>query len=390
MISVETALEKLFELVKPMTAETVPIREANGRVLAKDVVASRDQPPFSTTAMDGYAIANSEINDGDFFTVIGEAAAGHRFDGVLETGEAVRIFTGAPLPLNTKRIVIQEDVKRSGNNIIVLSGSDESDYIRPPASDFPAGYKVIGGRKLKPADIALLASMNNVSVAVIKRPIVAIITTGDELVMPGEKPNEDQIVASNTFGLAALLENNGAIARILPVARDRISSLKAVFDLCAGADLVVTIGGASVGDHDLVASAAAEKGLSQIFYKVAMRPGKPLMAGQLGKTAMVGLPGNPVSSLVCGYIFLIPMIKSMLGFKKVAPETFQTVLLNDLPANSVRKHFCRAKLSSKGLYVNKRQDSSLLTVLADANALAIREPNAPKAKAGDTIEYMRI
>jgi molybdopterin molybdotransferase len=208
--------------------------------------------------------------------------------------------------------------------------------------------------------------------------------------LPGETPQSDQIVASNAYGLAALLNDSGAETRVLPIARDTLASLRSVFDLAKDADLIVTIGGASVGDHDLVAEASANMGMEQSFYKVAMRPGKPLMAGRFNNHAMVGLPGNPVSAMVCGHVFLVPMIKKMLGLSHVLPETFETTLLNDIPANGPRTHYCRAMLSPKGLFVAERQDSSLLTILASANALAIREPNASSAKAGERIKYIPL
>ena len=247
-----------------------------------------------------------------------------------------------------------------------------------------------GGVILRPSNIALLAAMNTPFIEVVKKPVVALISTGDELVMPGETLHSDQIVASNTYGLAALLENNGAEARILPIARDTFTSLQSVFELAKDANLIVTIGGASVGDHDLVAKVSANLGMQRSFYKVAMRPGKPLMAGRFNDRAMVGLPGNPVSAMVCGHIFLVPMIKKMLGLSKVLPETYETVLLNDIEANSARKHYCRAVLSSEGICVAEQQDSSLLSVLANANALVIREPNTPPAKAGEAIKYIQL
>ena len=390
MISVEEALSRLLSLAAPMKSENIPLRGSSERVLAKDIVATTDQPPFATSAMDGYAVAISKVVPGNRFTVIGEAAAGHVFTGELGGNNAVRIFTGAPVPDGTKRIIIQEDVDRSDNEIILRNKLDKSNYVRPAGGDFQAGHKVYSGKKLKPADIALLASMNNAYVEVSKRPIIALISTGDELVSPGEPLGEGQIVASNAYGLTALFENNGAIVRLLPITQDNITSLKAAFELCKGANLIVTIGGASVGEHDLVYEAAIDKGLKQSFYKVSMRPGKPLMAGRLGNIPVVGLPGNPVSAIVCGHLFIVPMIKSMLGLSSVLPKTFETVLLNDLAENGKRKHYCRATLSAEGLYVAERQDSSLLTILSAANALAIREPNAPPARKGDKIMYIPI
>ena len=390
MISVKEAKAHLFDLATPMGTEIVPLEHANGRILSQDVVADRDQPPFSSSAMDGYAIAKKIVSGGDIFTVIGEAAAGHRFDRPLLANQAVRIFTGAPVPVGSERVLIQEDVERSGNKITVRNCMDTALYIRRSGGDFKAGHVVTGGIILRPSDIALLAAMNKPLIKVVKKPVVALISTGDELVMPGEKLQSDQIVASNSYGLAALLENNGATARIYPIARDNLKSIQSVFNLAKDSDLLVTIGGASVGDHDLVAEVSANLGLQQRFYKVAMRPGKPLMAGKLNDRAMVGLPGNPVSAMVCGYIFLVPMIKKMLGLPQRPEKTLETVLLNDIEANGARTHYCRAILSPEGILVSHQQDSSLLSAFANANALAIREPNAPPTKAGESIKYMRI
>ncbi|MGB2409498.1 MAG: molybdopterin molybdotransferase MoeA, partial [Paracoccaceae bacterium] len=213
---------------------------------------------------------------------------------------------------------------------------------------------------------------------------------GDELVMPGQNPSEDQIIASNTFGLAALLRASGAVPRILPIAKDNRPSLQTALQLSKDADLIVTIGGASVGDHDLVAKAATDIGFKQDFYKVAMRPGKPLMAGRLGNVAMIGLPGNPVSAMVCGHIFLIPMVQAMQGLAPLQRQRFTAKLAHDLAENGPREHYMRATLRADGLHVEKRQDSALLTVLSRSNALAIRPPHAPFAASGSSIEYISI
>jgi molybdopterin molybdotransferase len=390
MISVEKALENLFKLARRMGTEVVPLQFAHKRVLASDAIAQRDQPPFSSSAMDGYAISDMDAGTGAIFDIIGEAAAGHHFSGSVTLGQAVRIFTGAPLPKGAKRVIIQEDVKRSDDKIILGHDITTSDFIRLAGSDFRAGHKILANCLLQPSDIALLASMNVAEVTVFKRPVVALISTGDELVMPGESPGPDQIIASNTFGLAALLEENGANPKILPIARDTLPSLKSVFDLAQGADLIVTIGGASVGDHDLVAQAATESGFEQNFYKVAMRPGKPLMAGQFDDTPMVGLPGNPVSAIVCGHVFLVPMLHAMLGLGQNPRVALKAPLAHDIEANGRRKHYCRATLRPEGLYIADKQDSSLLSILANANALVIRGLNAPPAHAGDLVEYLAI
>ena len=219
---------------------------------------------------------------------------------------------------------------------------------------------------------------------------IALIATGDELVMPGEEPGPDQIIASNSFGLKAMLEAEGATVRLLPIARDNAESLRFVLGLAASADLVVTIGGASVGDHDLVGPVAAELGMEQAFYKVAMRPGKPLMAGKLGNAAMIGLPGNPVSAMVCGTVFILPALRVMLGLP-AAPVTPHTATLTaDLAANGPREHYMRAVLDEAGIAAMDRQDSALLSVLATANALIVRPPNDPERAKGEIVEYLPL
>ena len=388
MITVDEALEALFALVTALPSEEVPLAEAMGRVLASDVAARRDQPPFAASAMDGYALRNDEAAPGARFEVIGEAAAGHGFDGAVGAGQAVRIFTGAPVPEGASRVIIQEDVARSGDTITLNENLDPKPHIRPKGCDFRIGEVMAAPRILRPADIALLASMNCATVPVTRQPVVALISTGDELVMPGESPGPDQIIASNTFGIKALLESHGATARILPIARDRIPSLETAFGLAAGADLVVTIGGASVGDHDLVGQVAGQMGMDRAFYKVAMRPGKPLMAGRMGGAAMVGLPGNPVSAMVCGQVFLAPMIRAMLGLGARRTSRLTARLAAPLPPNGPREHYMRARLTPEGLVAEGRQDSSLLSVLAEADALLVRPVNDPARAAGETVEYL--
>ncbi|WP_281954835.1 molybdopterin molybdotransferase MoeA [Pseudophaeobacter arcticus] len=390
MISVSEARAALFQLSSVTEVEQVPLAQANGRVLAQPVSATRDQPPFSASAMDGYALKRHEVELHAMFQVIGEAAAGHRFDGLLKAGQAVRIFTGAPVPDGADFVVIQEDVGRKKDLITILNQPGDSDNIRPRGGDFSIGQTVNAPRLLRASDVALLAAMNIPVVPVFRRPVVALISTGDELVMPGGTPGPDQIIASNTFGLKAMLEEFGAEVRILPIAKDNEPSLKMAFSLARDVDLVVTIGGASVGDHDLVAKVSADLGMERSFYKVAMRPGKPLMAGRMGKTAMVGLPGNPVSAMVCGHIFLRPMIQSMLGLQPGVEPLQTATLTHELAANGPREHYMRATVAAGKVTVSPAQDSSLLTVLADANALLILPPNAPAQRPGETLQYLPI
>lgn len=396
MIPVSEARERLLGLISALPAEEVPLARAAGRVLARDAVARRDQPPFAAASMDGYAIKSAEAETGAMFRVIGEAAAGHRFDGTAGPGEAVRIFTGAPIPDGTDFVVIQEDVSRSGDLMTIVRAPGSKSNIRPRGGDFCSGTALPAPRILSPSDIALLAAMNIAAVPVTRRPVVALIATGDELVMPGEAPGPDQIIASNGFGLKAMLEALGAKARMLPIARDSVQSLQTAFALTDGADLVVTIGGASAGDHDLVGRVAGDLGLKQAFYKVAMRPGKPLMAGRLGGdgdidgVAMVGLPGNPVSAMVCGQVFLAPMVRAMLGLGGAPPPLRRAVLSGDLGANGAREHYMRAVIEAGQVRAFDNQDSALLTVLAQANALVVRAPHDPPRPAGDEIAYIPI
>ncbi|WP_170586828.1 molybdopterin molybdotransferase MoeA [Ruegeria arenilitoris] len=390
MITVEEARQLLFGLVATMPEEQIALADAAGRVLMRDVKAERDQPPFAASSMDGYALKSAEVERHAMFKVIGEAAAGQRFTGTVGPGQAVRIFTGAPVPEGADFVVIQEDTDLRGDLLTITEDPGQKTNIRPAGVDFTIGDTVSAPRVLSPEDLALLAAMNVPFVSVATKPQIALIATGNELVMPGETPGPDQIIASNSFGIKALLEKAGAHVRMLPVAQDTLSSLETAFGLAEGADLVVTIGGASVGDYDLVAEASQRLGLEQSFYKVLMRPGKPLMAGRLGDAAMIGLPGNPVSAMVCGYLFLVPLVKRMLGIQTVDPILHQAILTEALPPNGPREHYMRARLESNGIRAFEDQDSSLLSVLARSNALLMRPPNDPARAAGETVSYLPI
>ncbi len=390
MITVSEALSRILDLAVVIPSETVPLASAAGRVLAEPAQARRDQPPFPASAMDGYAVRGEEAVVGASFRVTGQSAAGHGFDGSLGPGEAVRIFTGAPVPSGADRVIIQEDVTGDGTSITLKDGFDTNDYIRPAGSDFSAGMTVTAPRLLRPADINLLAAMNIDAVTVARRPVVALVATGDELIMPGETPRSDQIVASNAFGLKAMLESAGASVRLLPIARDNAPNLRTAFGLAQGADLLVTIGGASVGDHDLVAAVAGELGMEYVFYRIAMRPGKPLMAGRLSGTSMIGLPGNPVSSLVCGQIFVLPLIRAMLGLSPASERRHQAPLTRGLGPNGAREHYMRARLNEDGITPFERQDSGLLTVLVDANALLVRPVGDGPRGVGEAVDYIPI
>lgn len=390
MISVDAALKALFDLVVPLPCETVPLRQANGRVLCQPLKARRSQPPFDASSMDGYALKAQELEEHALFKVIGEAAAGHGWSGSVGPGQAVRIFTGAPVPEGADTVVIQENVDRTGDLITIIDAGGSGTNIRPAGGDFRTGDSLSVPRRLSPADLALLASMNIASLPVTRKPVVALISTGDELVMPGEDPGQDQIISSNAIGLAAMMEGIGATPRLLPIARDDAVSLAQAFELAKGADLMVTIGGASVGDHDLVAGAAADAGMEQSFYKVAMRPGKPLMAGRMADMPMIGLPGNPVSAMVCGRVFLQPVVEKMLGLGAVMPTTDVATLAAPVPKNGPRAHYMRAVLEAGQITAFDRQDSSLLRVLSEANALLLRPPNDPALETGATVRFLAL
>lgn len=390
MISVEEAMAHVLRLASPLPAETVPLRAALGRRLASPVAARMTQPPFDASAMDGYAIAG-DVRAGQSCRVVGRAAAGSSFDGELLAGQAVRIFTGAPLPRGATRVVIQEDVTAHDDTIVIGPNADSARHIRPRGQDFAEG-SVFVPKILGPADLGLLAAMNLAELPVVRRPIVAIVPTGDELVMPGETPGPNQIIASSALSLAALAQTAGAQTRILPIAPDRLDGLKVVLDLAAGADVIVTLGGASVGEHDLIGRHAADLGLNLEFWKIALRPGKPMIAGTRAGTPLLGLPGNPVSAYVCAVLFLLPLLRLLQGDPSPAPKVFQAATGTALGANGPRRHFMRAQIDETGgqITAHPAQDSALTSVLATSNALLIRPEFDPVRAVGDLVPYLRL
>lgn len=391
MISVAEALDRLFALVRPLGAERVALAEAAGRVMTEPALARRTQPPFSASAMDGYAVRAAEAAEGAALSVIGEAAAGRRYAGVLRPGGAVRIFTGAPVPDGADAVLIQENTTRDGDRITVNAAPTTGANIRPAGCDFAQGDVLSAPRRLGARDVALLAAMNVPEVTVSRCPTVALIPTGDELVQPGEEPGPDQIVTSNNFGLAAMCRAIGAAPRLCPIARDNTQSLRAALTAARGADFIVTLGGASVGDHDLVAEVFGGEGLSLDFYRIAMRPGKPLMAGRLGDAVMVGLPGNPVSAMVCGEIFLRPALEAAMGLPAGRRTEREAPLAHDIGPNGPREHYMRARLNAEGrLEVFENQDSSLLATLVRANALVRRAPDTGPLQSGQSVPYIPL
>lgn len=391
MISVTEALEKLFLIAKVTPVETVELKKCLGRVLAKPLESTRSNPPFPSSAMDGYAIDKANLKSGAEFKVIGESAAGHSYPKKINKNEAVRIFTGSRVPDGANLVLMQEDVEADKKFIIVKENFDKKSNIRLEGSDFSKGYKVKTPLILGAKEISLLAAMNFAHLSVRKKPTVAIISTGDELVFPGESPKADQIIASNAYGIAALCKECGAEPRILPIAQDNLKSIEYIIGLAQDADLIITIGGASVGKYDLINEATNNFGVDKSFHKVAMRPGKPLMAGKINETALVGLPGNPVSALVCGYVFIKPLIRAMLGLEKKSAPRLMAPCSTSLPKNGPREHYMRAVLLPNGyLEPVENQDSARLALLCDSDALLIRAAHAEAIPAKTQCEYIKI
>lgn len=397
MISVNEALTQILADLPQMPSESISIADAHGRVLAADVVARVTQPPADVSAMDGYAVRAADVADVPAsLRQIGVAPAGGAFAGQVGPGEAVRIFTGGPVPNGADTIVIQEDVDADGDEITVREGASAGRYIRKQGLDFSAGEVGLeAGRRLSPPDIGLAAAMNVPWLEVRRRPRVALLATGDEIVRPGEAIGPNQIVSSNSLAMAALVRRCGGEPVDLGIARDNEASLRALAAGAQGADMLVTLGGASVGEHDLVRKVLGDQGLDLAFWRIAMRPGKPLMFGRLGGTVMMGMPGNPVSSLVCGMIFLRPAIDRMLGRPAGPAERESARLGRDLAENDRREDYLRAVLgrNDDGDLVATPfdvQDSSMLSRLSKADCLIVRPPHAPAANTGDRVEIIRL
>ncbi len=401
LLSVAEALALvLASAPDPLETEHVGLAEARGRTLAQDLLARRTQPPLPVSAMDGYALRAADI-DGAPATlrVIGVSAAGHGFDNAVHAGEAVRIFTGAPVPPGADTVMMQENGRAGEGTVTALRPEPVGRHIRQAGLDFREGdVGLPAGRRLAAAELALAAAMDHATVPVARKPRVAILATGDELVRPGDRIGPAQIVASNSYALAAIVEAAGGTVLDLGIAADTLAALgrgiAAARD--GSADVLLTLGGASVGDHDLVQRALVEAGLDLGFWKVAMRPGKPLMHGRLGPLRVLGLPGNPVSSIVCGVLFVRPLVRALSGDRHAGlPDTEQAQLATRLPANEGRQDYVRAGLASRPGHLPLAspaalQDSSMLSVLAAAQALIVRAPHAPVAEAGSVCSIIRL
>src|SRR5271157_1698337 len=394
MISVEEALARVLASAEaPLAEERVSLEAAHGRVLARDLAALRTQPPFANSAMDGYALRAADTLDATTtLTVVGESAAGRAFGGAVGPGQAIRIFTGAPMPEGADAIVVQEEVRREGDRIALMSPVATGDNLRPSGMDFREGEALIpAGRRLTPRDVALAAAANHATLPVRRRARVAILATGDELVAPGGTLGPAQIIASNNFAVAGVVEACGGAPFDLGIAVDTMAALDSAIGRArtAGADVLVTLGGASVGDHDLVQRALVAAGMELGFWRIAMRPGKPLMHGRLGQMRVLGLPGNPTSSMVCSILFLRPLLRALHGEPDAGADPSRPGRLAvDLPPNGPRQDYMRCSLSRSedGVLAAtpaELQDSSLVKVMARADGLIVRAPRAGAAKAGD-------
>tara|TARA_Y100001934_G_scaffold283404_1_gene402954 strand:+ start:1531 stop:2754 length:1224 start_codon:yes stop_codon:yes gene_type:complete len=400
MISVKSALERISNSCELLPAETISLENSLGRVLAKDALARRTHPPFPVSAMDGYALRAEDVNKVPVkIKVVGEIPAGKNFPKKINAGEAVRIFTGARVPIGANCIVIQENTSKmsSADYVTVNLTADQGDYIRPAGLDFKNGEKLLHkGDWVNPRSLGLLAAMNIPWLSVVRKPNVAILSNGNEIVLPGEQIGENQIISSNGSALAAAISNFGANSIQIGIADDDPKSIAEAIEASKGADLLITTGGASVGDHDFMKSALELAGFNFEFWKVAIRPGKPIMFGKSYDKIVIGLPGNPVSALICAQIFVLPAIKAMLGVKCHYSREFSSAhLLSPLKANDERQDYLRARLTiSEGEFLKvepfDKQDSSMISNLAQSDCLIIREPNAPSAKIGDLVKVLRL
>ena len=400
LLPVADALERLLSAARPVRrTEKVPLHEAEGRVLAEDVAARLTQPPFNNSAMDGYALRHADIAAlGAVLEVVGTSAAGHAFEGSAGPGEAVRIFTGAPLPAFADTVLLQEDAEvLEDGRIRTTFLTPKGRHIRPRGQDFSEGEIVLkAGDMLDPGRLTVAAAMNHAELTVYTRPRVALLATGDELVPPGTSPGASQIIASNTYGVAAIARSAGAEIVDLGIVRDdKQAILEAVRNaLSLDIDVLVTLGGASVGDFDLVQPVLGEAGMELDFWRIAMRPGKPLMVGRLGEIQVVGLPGNPVSSLVCSLLFLEPLTRRLAHLppkdRLRDAVTAVPVKENDHRQDYVRARLARGPVGELLVTPFGKQDSSMMKTFAEAEGLLVRPPQAPAMAAGSPCKVLLL
>jgi molybdopterin molybdotransferase len=398
LMPVAEALQRVLAEAQALPAEIVPLNDALGRVLTENLKALRTQPPTAVSAMDGYAVRAADVAQAPVnLKLIGEVAAGHPFEGEVKAGQAARIFTGGVMPFGADTVVIQELTARDGDTVTIQKPTAKARNVRDRGIDFAEGQILLRkGTCLSDRDLMLAAAMNYPTLSVHRRPKVAVLGTGDELVAPGTAPKPGEIVYSNGFALIAMARSQGADVRDLGVAPDRIGDIAAAVRQARdwGADILLTSGGASVGEHDLVQRALASEGLELSFWRVALRPGRPMMHGRLGAMQVLGVPGNPVSSYVCAFLFLVPLIRRLAGRADVEQSPEAALLGCDLRANDERADYMRATLSTGpgGLVATPLpdQDSSLMAPLAKADCLLIRAPNAPAASSGSPCVILKL
>ncbi|MEA2823561.1 MAG: molybdopterin molybdotransferase [Alphaproteobacteria bacterium] len=394
MISVDEAVARITRGFAALLPEAVPIAEAAGRVLAADAIAKLDQPPAPMSAMDGYAVRTHDALPGAELSIIGDAPAGRPFAGMVGAGEAVRIFTGGVVPQGADAVVIQEDTDLKGGLVVIKEAPRPAENVRQRALDFRAGEILLTrGHRLSPRDVALLAAADLPQISVTRKPRIIIVATGDELSRPGEQRKEGGIVASSTYALQAMVRNWGGEATDFGILPDRPEAFAGLPAVAKDADLIVTQGGASVGDHDLVQSALKPHGFALDFWRIAMRPGKPLIFGHLRDTPFIGLPGNPVSAMVCAVLFIQPAIAAMLGMA-YEPPIARAQLASPLRANGRRQDYIRARIARRDGVLSAEpfalQDSSMQKIFAEADGLIIRRVDAPAAQAGDIVDVLML
>ncbi|MFD0987240.1 molybdopterin molybdotransferase MoeA [Methyloligella solikamskensis] len=398
LLPVEEALLRVVKGLKPLSAETVSLGHARDRVLAEAVTANLTQPPFDSSAMDGYAVRGADVKDlPATLKLVGQSAAGEGYAATVGAGQAVRIFTGAPVPRGADTVVPQENVDAEKDTArVTIREAEPGRHIRPHGQDFHRGETVLeAGALMGPRQMMLAAAANTTSLKVRKKPIVSILATGDELVPPGFDPAPDQIISSVPYGLCALVLSAGGEADMLGIAEDTPDSLSSLIAAAADSDILVTVGGASVGDRDLVGQVLQAEGMTLDFWKIAMRPGKPLIFGTRGKQRVLGLPGNPVSAMVCAHVFLRPMLARMLGLPDRDAVRQTAILAGPLKENGPRQHYIRATSKWNGagerlVSPQTSQDSSLMAAFAKADCLIVRAPEAPAAERGETVSILPL
>ena len=397
MLTVAEAHARVIQAFEALPSETVSVAEAAGRVLATAPAARLTQPPSDLSAMDGYAVRAEDVPTAPAtLTLVGQAPAGGSYDRALKPGETVRIFTGGPLPQGADSIVIQEDTKAEGQQITILEAPRPGRHIRKAGLDFTSGDRPLAvGRMLTTRDVALAAAMNQPWLSVYRKPRVAILSTGDELVLPGEPVGRNQIVSSSGIAVAALVRGWGGEPTLFDIARDDAKLIENRIAAGAQHDLLITLGGASVGDHDLVQGALKAQGFAMDFWRIAMRPGKPLMFAAKDRARVLGLPGNPVSTMVCALLFLKPAMERMLGQAGDLPATRPARLAINAKANDQREDYVRATLTraadgSLAATPHPVQDSSMLSALAASDAYLVRPAHDPARKAGEVVRVIDL